>query len=52
MKTVRVIRFIDLEGKEHIEKFDDPNDATRFFMMITSERLAKEATLSDENCSE
>lgn len=51
MKTDRVIRYIDLEDKEHIEKFDEPNDATRFFMMITSERLAKRATLSDENCS-
>lgn len=48
MKTVRVVEYIDLEGKNHTDEFEESADAVKFFMRITSEKLVKRAALYDK----
>lgn len=48
MKTVRVVEYIDLEGENHTDEFEESADAVKFFMRITSEKLVKRAALYDK----
>lgn len=48
MKTVRVVEYIDLEGENHADEFEESADAVKFFMRITSEKLVKKAALYDK----
>lgn len=34
MKTVRVVEYIDLEGENHTDEFEESADAVKFFMRI------------------
>ena len=48
MKTVRVVEYIDLEGENHTDEFEESADSVKIFMRITQEKLVKRAALYDK----